>query len=81
MHLAAAFDVSVPHVEVAARYLVQHEGSARQSDIARLDNMNRVKAFRTLQRLESRGLVEIAAHGKIRQISLKPHVLHMLQEN
>src|SRR3989338_3042660 len=47
-------------------YLIKNKGEANQADIARLPNLNRVKAFRVLQKMQGKNLVSITAHGKIR---------------
>lgn len=59
-------------------YLIQNKGTAGQADIARLPGMNRVKAFRSLQKMQEKNLIDITAHGKIREILLKENILNML---
>ncbi len=61
-------------------YLMQNNGKVGQADIARLPNMNRVRAFRSLQRMQEKNLVTIAAHGKIRKVSLKEDILRLLSD-
>jgi len=58
--------------------LVKSDGIANQADISRLPGMNRVKAFRSLQKMKDNNLIEIASHGKIRKIALKNKVFEML---
>jgi len=58
--------------------LVDHKGTVGQVDISRLPNMGRVKAFRSLQKMQAKNLIDITAHGKIRRISLKENILNML---
>src|SRR3989338_1934417 len=52
-------------------YMIQNNGVAAQADIARLPNMNRVKAFRILQKMQQSNLIEIIPHGKVRNIQLQ----------
>ncbi len=59
-------------------WLVQNGGTARQADISRLPNMDRVKAFRSLQRMREKNLIDITEHGKIRKVSLKENIFKML---
>ncbi len=58
--------------------LVKNKGTVNQADISRLPEMNRVKAFRSLQKMQEKKLIDIIAHGKIRKISLKENILKML---
>ncbi len=43
--------------------------------------MHRVKAFRSLQKIQEKQLVEIIAHGKMRRLMLKPSLLEMLRDS
>ena len=43
--------------------------------------MNRVKAFRSLQKMKENNLIDVSAHGKIRKISLQKEILDTLLEN
>jgi uncharacterized membrane protein len=62
-------------------YLVDNLGNANQADISRLSDMGRVKAYRSLQRMEEKGIVSITPHGKIRKISLKENIFEVIKEN
>ena len=59
-------------------FLVKGNGIENQADISRLPGMNRVKAFRSLQKMRDNNLIEISSHGKIRKIALKNKVFDML---
>lgn len=59
-------------------YLVQNNGTIGQADISRLPGMDRVKAYRSLQKMQEKKLIDITAHGKVRKISLKDNILKML---
>jgi len=59
-------------------YLVKNKGQANQADISRLPEMNRVKAFRSLQKMKENNLIDVSAHGKIRKIALKENVRDIL---
>ncbi|MBI3032506.1 hypothetical protein HYY69_03455 [Candidatus Woesearchaeota archaeon] len=61
-------------------YLVDNKGTTTQAEIARLPSMNRVKAFRTLQKMEEKRLIEIIPHGKIRKIMLKENILDIISK-
>ena len=60
------------------KYLVKNKKIANQADISRLPDKNRVKAFRSLQKMKENNLIDISAHGKIRKISLKNNVFEMI---
>lgn len=60
--------------------LVQNKGYTSQAEIARLPNMSRVKAHRSLQKMEEKQLIDIVPHGKIRKIHLKQNIVEMLSE-
>ena len=58
-------------------FLVQKKGSTTQADISRLAGMTRLKAFRALQKMQNKNLVEIVPHGKIRIVKLKQNILNV----
>jgi uncharacterized membrane protein len=62
-------------------YLVEHNGETTQAEIARLPHMNRVKAHRSLQKMQERQLLEVVPHGKIRRIILRKNILELLHED
>ena len=61
--------------------LIQHNGQLGQADISRLPSMNRVKAFRSLQKMQEKNLIDITVHGKVRKVSLKENILKILTKN
>jgi len=61
--------------------LVKNNGTIGQADISRLPGMNRVKAFRSLQKMQEKNLIDITAHGKVRKVLLKENILNMLTKN
>lgn len=61
-------------------FLVEKKGMTTQAEIARLPHMNRVKAHRSLQKMQEKQLIELIAHGKIRKVVLKENILHLLEE-
>ena len=61
--------------------LVQNKGTIGQADISRLPGMNRVKAFRSLQKMQEKSLINITANGKVRKVLLKENILNMLTKN
>ncbi len=62
-------------------HLVKSNGTTGQAEISRLPGMDRVKAFRSLQRMREKNLIDVTAHGKIRKVSLKENILNMLTKN
>ncbi len=60
--------------------LVQNKGYTNQAEVARLPNMSRVKAHRSLQKMQEKQLIELVPHGKIRKVHLKQNILEMLLE-
>jgi uncharacterized membrane protein len=61
-------------------FLVQNKGLTTQAEIARLPHMNRVKAHRSLQKMQEKQLIELVAHGKVRKVQLKENILQLLLE-
>lgn len=62
-------------------HLVQQGGSTNQAEIARLHGMNRVKAHRSLQKMQEKRIIELIPHGKIRKVHLKENLREMLAES
>jgi uncharacterized membrane protein len=62
-------------------FLVQNDGQTTQAELSRLPGMNRVKAFRLLQKMQGKNLVEIIPHGKVRRIRIKENIMNTLREN
>ncbi len=62
-------------------HLVQNNGSSKQAEISRLPGMDRVKAYRSLQKMQEKKLIDIIAYGKVRKVSLKDNILNMLTKN
>ncbi|HLP79325.1 MAG TPA: hypothetical protein VK158_01715 [Acidobacteriota bacterium] len=67
-------DVVLQFLSVEERAILQHltkkGGSCLQQEFAYLNNMGRVKAMRTVQKLAQRGIISVHPHGKQRQIKL-----------
>ena len=61
-------------------FLVEKKGQTTQAEISRLSNMNRVKAHRSLQKLQVKQLIDIVSHGKVRKIKLKENIYDLLLE-
>src|SRR3989344_3327202 len=61
--------------------LVKNNGTIGQADISRLPGMNRVKAFRPLQKMQEKNLIDITEQGKIRKVSLKDNILDLLTQS
>jgi uncharacterized membrane protein len=62
-------------------FLVQRKGMTTQAEIARLPHMNRVKAHRSLQKMQEKQLIALVAHGKVRKVQLKENILQLLLED
>lgn len=62
-------------------FLVKQNGTATQAEISRLPHMNRVKAFRAVQKMQEKRLVELVAAGKIRKVTLKKELLDTLNNS
>lgn len=60
--------------------LFKQGGTSTQQEVSRLPGMNRVKAFRSLQKMQEKALVHIDAHGKVRTVTLKENILRALQD-
>jgi uncharacterized membrane protein len=63
------------------QHLVTNGGSTNQAEIARLPGMNRVKAHRSLQKMQERRLIELIPHGKMRKVRLKETLRELLAES
>jgi hypothetical protein len=61
-------------------FLVSHKGETTQAEISRLASMGRVKAFRSLSKMQQKGIIEIIPHGKIRKVKLKDNILHIINK-
>jgi len=62
-------------------FLVEKNGTSTQADISRLPGMNRVKAHRSMQKMQEKNLLDITAHGKVRNVALKQNIMNTLMEN
>ncbi len=51
--------------------LVNHRGELTQASIVRITGIPKIRVFRTLKRLEQKGVVEKRPHGKTNIITLK----------
>jgi|SRR3989344_5426382 len=60
------------------KFLLDSGGKTTQSEIARLEGMNKVRAFRSLQKLQEKGIILISPHGKVRYITLKEELKGIL---
>ncbi len=60
--------------------IVKKGGETTQAEIARLPGMNRVKAYRSLQKMQEKQLLDIIPHGKLRKVRLKQNILSLLIE-
>ena len=58
--------------------LIDKKGKILQSEISRMDTMNRVKAHRTVKDLERKGIVIIEQNGNTNIISLKKDIMNIL---
>lgn len=67
-----------PEEKIVIEHLISNNGKSTQAEIARLDNMGRVKALRTCQKLQDRNLITITAHGKMRKIKLTTNIVEEL---
>jgi uncharacterized membrane protein len=61
-------------------FLVKNNGETTQAEISRISNMGRVKAFRSLARMQEKNVITIEAHGKVRKIRLKENIMHILSK-
>lgn len=62
-------------------FLVERKGTTTQAEIARLPHMNRVRAYRSLQKMQEKQIIELVPHGKIRRVHLKENILQLLLED
>ncbi len=57
-------------------HLVAMDGMSSQADISKLPSMNRVKAHRSLQKMQEKNIVEVVPpHGKMRRIHLNENIM------
>ena len=76
LHVVMLF-LSTEEKEIV-NFLVEKRGVTTQSEIARLPHMNRVRAHRSLQKMEEKQIIDLVPHGKIRKVHLKENMLHLL---
>ena len=62
------------------KFLVENKGVTTQAEISRLNGLNRVKAYRSVQKMQEKKLVEVIPHGKIRKIKLKENILNIIKD-
>jgi uncharacterized membrane protein len=60
--------------------VIEKKGDTTQAEVSRLQNMDRVKAYRSLQKMQAKGLIDIEPHGKVRKIRLKENILDVFLE-
>ncbi|MBI3588573.1 hypothetical protein HY095_05235 [Candidatus Micrarchaeota archaeon] len=63
----------------AVEFLAKSGGNALQSEVSRLEGMNRLKAHRTVGRLVSKEIVAITKVGKTNRLQLSPAILDALK--
>ena len=61
------------------QYLVDNGGRGTQADIARIDLMGAVKALRTVQKLEQKGIVDVQREGKMRKVVVHQDILEFFK--
>lgn len=64
--------------KVIINHLVQQSGISNQAEISRLPGMNRVKAFRTLKKMQEKNLITIIPNGKGRNVQLNDSITSLL---
>jgi hypothetical protein len=62
-------------------YLVKEKGETNQAEIARLPGLNNVKAYRSVQKMQEKRLIEVQAHGKVRKVILKDNIYDILKDD
>jgi len=80
-YLNAALQFMEPAERQVVEFLIKKNGLATQADVSRLQNMSRVRAHRVVQDLQSRNLIDIVPHGKVRELRLKQNIIELLTEN
>lgn len=63
------------------KFLVKEAGESNQAEIARLPGLNNVKAYRSVQKMQEKNLVDVQAHGKLRKVMIKDNIYDILKEN
>jgi len=80
-YLNAALQFMEPIERQVVEFLLKKNGLSTQADVSRLQGMSRVKAHRVVHDLESRGLIDVVPHGKVRELRLKENITELLTEN
>ncbi len=60
-------------------YLIRKEGRAKQSELSKIEGMNKVKVHRTLQKMKEKNLVMISSEGKVRKVSFRKEIYDMIK--
>lgn len=63
---------------IIIEYLLEQDGFGDQAAISRLENMTRVKAHRTIKKMEEKDLLHVEKHGKINKVRLTEKVQNVL---
>jgi len=60
--------------------LIEHSSNMLQSEISRLPNMGKVKAYRVLKDMEIKGIISIEKYGKTNHITISEDVKKLFLE-
>ncbi len=69
-----------PDERIMVERLVEKGGQAAQTDLSRITGMTKLKAHRTLAKLEERGIVTRVSKGKTKQVTLARAILDSLSK-
>jgi uncharacterized membrane protein len=58
---------------IVLKYALEHDKTT-QADVAKLEGMHKVKAYRTVQKLKEKNLIHVTEHGKMRFIEVDDDV-------
>lgn len=60
--------------------IIENNGSALQSEISRMESMNKLKAHRAVKELERKGIVKLEQYGKTNKIILAKDIKDVIQK-
>jgi len=61
------------------QHIVELDGKTTQAEIARINNIGKVRAFRAVQKMQEKGIIEVVPHGKVRRVLLKEDIVEILK--
>ena len=79
-HINTILKFSNPNERIVLKKLIENKGSVLQSEITRVNNMDKLKAHRTVNELKRKGIIRTEKYGKTNRIVLEEQIKDVLLE-